>query len=140
LNVEKLNFYRRSANEVSSIDRQIEARKGKGSAASGSGGNDGNTMQNFIRDTELPSPTEIVDQQMMKEDIRRLVKTLDPREQAVIRMRFGLDDGKPKSLTEIGDTFGVDKERIKKIEAKALLNLRQPYRNQVVKCYVSDHT
>lgn len=140
LNVEKLNFYRRSANEVSSIDRQIEARKGKGSAASGSGGNDGNTMQNFIRDTELPSPTEIVDQQMMKEDIRRLVKTLDPREQAVIRMRFGLDDGKPKSLTEIGDTFGVDKERIKKIEAKALLKLRQPYRNQVVKCYVSDHT
>ena len=58
----------------------------------------------------------------------------------MIRLRFGLDDGKPLGLSDISAKFGVEKERIKKIEARALLKLRQPSRSQVVKCYVSDHT
>ncbi len=140
MSVEKLNFYRQSAKGVSSLDKTIDARKGKGSNSSGGAGGDGQTMDMFVKDTEQPSPSELIDQQMLKEDIRRLVKTLSPREQAVIRLRFGLDDGKPQSLGDISARFGVEKEKVKKIEARALLKLRQPSRSQVVKCYVSDHT
>ena len=138
MTVEKLNFYRQSAKEVKSLDKTIDSRKGKGSAASGSD-DSGQTMESFVKDTDLPSPSELIDQQMMKDDIRRLVKTLSPREQAVIRLRFGLDDGKPLTLGDIADKFRVEKQTIKKIEARALLKLRQPSRSQVVKCYVSDH-
>ena len=63
---------------------------------------------------------------------------MSPREQAVIRLRFGLDDGTPRTLDFIATKFNVEKERIRKVEAKALLKLRQPYRNQSVKCYISD--
>jgi RNA polymerase primary sigma factor len=139
MSVEKLNFYRQSAEGVSSLDKTIDARKGKGSNSSG-GGSDGTTMDNFVKDTDQPSPSELIDQQMLKEDIKRLVKTLSPREQAVIRLRFGLDDGKPQTLGDISAKFGVEKEKVKKIEARALLKLRQPSRSQVVRCYVSDHT
>ena len=140
MSVKKLNFYRQSANEVSSLDKKIDARSGKGSMSTGGDGSGANTMDIFVKDTELPSPSELIDQQMLKDDIRRLVKTLSPREQAVIRLRFGLDDGKPLGLAEIGDKFKVDKQVISKIEAKALLKLRQPSRSHVVQCYVSDHT
>ncbi|KAL3788681.1 LOW QUALITY PROTEIN: hypothetical protein HJC23_001880 [Cyclotella cryptica] len=139
MSVKQLNFYKQSAKEVQSLDKKIDSRTGKGSAASG-GDSNGQTMESFVRDTDHPSPSELIDQQMMKEDIRRLVKTLSPREQAVIRLRFGLDDGKPRSLGEIAEKFRVEKETIKKIEARALLKLRQPSRSQVVKCYVSEHT
>jgi len=140
MSVEKLNFYIQSAKEVGSLDKQIDAKQGKGSMASGGDSNAGNTMDVFVKDTEHPSPSEAIDQQSFKEDIRRLVRTLSPREQAVIRLRFGLDDGKPLGLADISAKFGVEKEKIKKIEARALLKLRQPSRSQVVKCYVSDHT
>eukprot|EP00986_Skeletonema_menzelii_P003757 scaffold1202_cov149-Skeletonema_menzelii.AAC.2 len=139
MSVEKLNFYRQSAKGVSSLDKTIDARKGKGSNSSG-GGTDGTTMDNFVKDTDQPSPSELIDQQMLKEDIKRLVKTLSPREQAVIRLRFGLDDGKPQTLGDISAKFGVEKEKVKKIETRALLKLRQPSRSSVVRCYVSDHT
>ncbi|KAL7531823.1 hypothetical protein ACHAXR_004256, partial [Thalassiosira sp. AJA248-18] len=140
MSVEKLNFYRQSAKEVGSLDKSIDARKGKGSMSTGGDSGGGDTMDVFVKDTEHPSPSELIDQQMLKEDIRRLVKTLSPREQAVIRLRFGLDDGKPLGLADISAKFGVDKARIKKIEAQALMKLRQPSRSHVVKCYVSDHT
>ena len=140
MSMKKLEFYRRSANEVGSLDKQIDSRKGKGSAASGSDSSAGNTMDVFVKDTEAPSPSELVDQQMMKDDIRKLVRTLSPREQAVIRLRFGLDDGKPLGLDDISAKFGVEKAKIKKIEARALLKMREPSRSSVVKCYVSDHT
>lgn len=61
-------------------------------------------------------------------------------QQAVIRMRFGLDDGNPKTLEVIGKKFSVTRERIRQIEARALHKLRQPYRNHSVKCYVNDYS
>ena len=107
----------------------------------GDGSSGGDTMDRFVKDTEHPSPTDLVNEQMLKEDIRRLVRTLSPREQAVIRLRFGLDDGmEPMSLDDISIKFGVEKAKVKKIEAQALLKLRQPSRSHVVRCYVSDHT
>ena len=71
---------------------------------------------------------------MLKENVRRLVKTLSPREHAVIQLRFGLDDGEPMGLEQVSARFGVERGVIGKIEARALLNLRQPSRSQVVKC------
>jgi len=140
MSIKKLEFYRQSANEVGSLDKKIDARKGKGSMSTGGDNSGGNTVDVFVKDTEHPSPSELVDEQMLKDDIRRLVRTLSPREQAVIRLRFGLDDGKPLRLSDISAKFGVDKSKIKKIEARALLKLRQPSRSQVVQCYISDHT
>ena len=106
LSINKLNFYRTSAKEVSSLDKNIDARKGKGSNASG-GDSSGETMDKFVKDTGAPCPAELIDQHMLQEDIRNLVWTLAPREQAVIRLRFGLDDGKLLTLKNIGETFGV---------------------------------
>jgi RNA polymerase primary sigma factor len=140
MTIDKLNFYRQRAKEVKSLDKKIDARSGKGSMSTGGGEGDGATMDIFVKDTEHPSPTELVDEQMLKDDIRRLVRTLSPREQAVIRLRFGLDEGsEPLGLTEIGAKFGVEKEQIRKIEARALVKLRQPNRSLIVRSYVSDH-
>jgi len=143
MSVKKLRFYTASAEraQVGSLDRNIDSRKGKGSMSTGDGGSSGDTMDKFVKDTEHPSPSELVDQEMLKEDIRRLVRTLSPREEAVIRLRFGLDDGQePMSLADISNKFGVDVAKIKKVEARALLKLRQPDRSKVVRCYISDHT
>ena len=76
---------------------------------------------------------------MLKDDISRLICTLNSREQAVIRMRFGLDDGNPKTFEDIGRKFSVTRERIRQIVARALHKLRQPYRNHSIKCYVNDY-
>ena len=70
-----------------------------------------------------------LDEAELKDDVSSLVCTLSPREQDVIRMRFGLDSGKPKTLEEIGNVFCVTRERVRQIEARALHKLRQPYRN-----------
>ena len=138
MSVQRLNFYRNSANEVSSLDRTVDARRGKGSMSTGQGGSDGATMDTFVQDTG-PTPTDVANERSLREDVRRLVKTLSPREQAVIRLRFGLDDGSPpRSIPEISRKFGVDEGRVRKIESSALLKLRQPNRSSVVECYVSD--
>lgn len=131
MTVEQLEFYRKSANSVISLDKKVKFAK--------EGDNKSNTpeLHALVKDPSQ-SPTENLDKQMLKDDIRRLLRTLSPREQAVIRLRFGLDNGTPRTLGEIGKKFSVDKERIRKIEAKALRKLRQPYRNQSLKCYVSD--
>ena len=74
----------------------------------------------------------------MREDVRRLISTLSPREQAVIRMRFGLDNGVTCSLEEIGHKFRVETEMIRKIEARAIRKLQQPYRHESIKPYMKD--
>ena len=136
MKVEQIIFYKKAALDASSLDKQLVARVGKGSSATG-GESRGKTLANLIKDNE-PTPSDIANNNNFQDDVRRLIKTLSPREQAVIRLRFGLDDGTPRTLQFIGDKFSVNKEIIRKIEAKALLKLRQPYRNQSVKCYVSD--
>lgn len=142
LSVPKLQFYRKAAQDaIVSLDKQLVARQGgKGSAASGSNANNSNgkTMQQTIQDDENPTPAEAASTITMQEDVRELLTTLSPKEQAVIRMRFGLDDGKPRTLSDIAKTFKVTTDRIRKIESRALLKLRQPYRNDSVKCYISD--
>jgi len=136
MTIEKVLFYRKSAKDVESLDKTLTSKPGKGSAAAGTEAN-GKTLGTIIKDAG-PTPAEIASKEMFQTDVRRLIKTLSPREQAVIRLRFGLDDGTPRTLDFIGQKFGVEMEKIRKVEAKALLKLRQPYRNQSVKCYISD--
>ena len=137
MTVKQLNFYRRSAGQVVSIDQKLIAQGGKGSTASGDSAKKVTEIGDLVKDAG-PSPAELASSQMLKDDVRRLVRSLSPREQVVIRLRFGLDDGKPKSLDEIGKKFGVETENIRKIEARALRKLRQPYRSETVEGYVPD--
>lgn len=138
--VEKLNYYRKLSQEAISLDKQLSIRQGKGSAAS-SPGTTSSTFMDVIPDKENMSPTEDTDKQMLQHDIRRLVGTLSPREQAVIRLRFGLmtDDGTPKTLESIAKRFKVSTDNIRMIETSALEKLKQPYRSSSLKCYISDY-
>ena len=144
LSAEKIEFLRRVAQEALSMEQEVVSTKTTGSGA-GTGGSQGSAgsfsglrLGDLMGDPES-RPEEQASYQMLKDDISRLICTLNSREQAVVRMRFGLDDGKPKTLEEIGVRFSVTRERIRQIEARALHKLRQPYRNHSVKCYVQDY-
>ena len=140
--VEKIEFLNRVNQEAVSMEQEITSSKMRGSSA-GIGGSavsgGGLRVSDLVKDPES-QPAEQASYQMLKDDISRLICTLNSREQAVIRMRFGLDDGKSKTLEEIGHRFSVTRERIRQIEARALHKLRQPYRNYAVKCYVKDYS
>ncbi|KAL3945008.1 MAG: hypothetical protein SGBAC_000929 [Bacillariaceae sp.] len=139
LTAEKIEFLNRVSQQAISMETQLTSSKTKGSGA-GMGGSDNSlTLGDLMSDPEQ-KPVDQASYQMLKDDISRLICTLNSREQAVIRMRFGLDDGKAKTLEEIGRRFSVTRERIRQIEARALHKLRQPYRNHAVKCYVQDYS
>jgi RNA polymerase primary sigma factor len=131
MTVEQLEFYRKSANQVISLDKQVRFNKQSDNPSNIP------TMHSMVKDPDS-SPTELAQKQMLKDDVQRLILTLKPREQAVIRMRFGLDNGTPRTLQEIADKFSVDKEVVRTIEARALRKLRQPYRNKSLKSYIAD--
>ena len=136
--VEKIDFLKRSAQNAVSIETELGSGKSKGSAAGGTSSSSRTfTLNDTLKDPDQ-KPDDMASHTMMKDDISRLICTLNSREQAVIRMRFGLDDGDTKTLEEIGRRFSVTRERIRQIEARALHKLRQPYRNHAVKCYVED--
>lgn len=139
LTPEKIEFLNRVALNSISMETQLKSSKSKGSAAGVGGASNGLTLGDLMGDPEQ-QPVDQASYQMLKDDISRLICTLTSREQAVIRMRFGLDDGKAKTLEEIGQRFSVTRERIRQIEARALHKLRQPYRNHSVKCYVKDYS
>jgi len=75
---------------------------------------------------------------MLKDEIAEVLLTLTEREEKVIRLRFGLEDGKSRTLEEVGQMFGVTRERIRQIEAKALRKLRHPSRSRKLKDYMGD--
>jgi len=138
LTSEKIDFLNRVSQNAISMETQLKSSKSKGSAA-GMGGGNGLVLGDIMGDPDQ-QPVDQASYQMLKDDLSRLICTLNSREQAVIRMRFGLDDGKAKTLEEIGRRFSVTRERIRQIEARALHKLRQPYRNHSVKCYVKDYS
>jgi RNA polymerase primary sigma factor len=90
-------------------------------------------LGDFIEDKETPAPTAMAESNLLKNAIDEVLDTLAPREQKVIRQRYGLDDGKPKTLEEVGKEFNVTRERIRQIEAKALRKLRHPNRAKKLK-------
>ena len=82
----------------------------------------------FVEDETIKSPVETAAQLILKEQLLAAIDTLTPREQKVIRLRYGLDDSHPRTLEEVGREFDVTRERIRQIEAKALRKLRHPNR------------
>ncbi|MBQ7977556.1 MAG: RNA polymerase sigma factor RpoD [Clostridia bacterium] len=92
----------------------------------------------FVVDENAKSPAENVVQTMLKEQLLAVIETLTPREQKVIRLRYGLDDAHPRTLEEVGKEFNVTRERIRQIEAKALKKLRNPSRSKKLKDFIDD--
>jgi RNA polymerase primary sigma factor len=93
-------------------------------------------LKEFIPDDVSPSPFESASQQLLKEHIGEVLETLNPREMRVLELRFGLKDGRSRTLEEVGKEFGVTRERIRQIEAKALRKLRHPSRSKRLKDYL----
>jgi len=138
--VERVEFLQQSGKTAVSMDKALGGEKTKGSGAGtggsrGGGGGNTFTVEDTLSDGRQKSAATLADTSMLKKDISGLVHTLNLRERAVITMRFGLDDGKPKTLEEVGRRFSVTRERIRQIEGRALYKLRQPYRNYSIKCY-----
>ncbi|OGK13249.1 RNA polymerase sigma factor RpoD [Candidatus Roizmanbacteria bacterium RIFCSPHIGHO2_01_FULL_38_15] len=86
------------------------------------------TLEQFIADKSKPNLYDVVSQELLKDAIGEVLETLSPREKRVLLMRFGLEDGKPKTLEEVGKEFKVTRERIRQIEAKAIRKLKHPTR------------
>ncbi|HHY38208.1 MAG TPA: RNA polymerase sigma factor RpoD [Clostridia bacterium] len=93
-------------------------------------------LGDFIEDEEAPAPAEAASFLLLKEQLEEVLDSLTPREQKVLRLRFGLDDGRARTLEEVGQVFGVTRERIRQIEAKALRKLRHPSRSKKLKDYL----
>jgi RNA polymerase primary sigma factor len=93
-------------------------------------------LGDFVEDKGLVSPSDAVIQLNMKEAMAKILKTLTPREEKIIRMRFGMEDGTEHTLEEVGQTFSVTRERIRQIEAKALRKLRHPHRSGNIRAFV----
>ena len=81
-------------------------------------------------------PAEAASQTLLKEQLAEVLKTLTPREEKVLRLRFGLEDGRPRTLEEVGKEFNVTRERIRQIEAKALRKLRHPSRSKKLRDFL----
>ncbi len=93
-------------------------------------------LGDFIEDKEADAPVATVAHELLREDLAEVLRSLSPRERDVLRLRFGMDDGRQRTLEEVGQLFGVTRERIRQIEAKALRKLRHPNRSKKLKEYV----
>jgi RNA polymerase primary sigma factor len=93
-------------------------------------------LGDFIEDRDALPPVDAASKQLLKEQIEEVLMALTPREQRVLRLRFGLEDGRSRTLEEVGQEFNVTRERIRQIEAKALRKLRHPSRSRKLKDYL----
>ncbi len=121
--VQKVNDVIAIASEPRSIDAPV-------------GEEEDSSLGDFIPDTLTPTPEEAVSRIMMKEQIRTALKTLSPREQEVLVLRYGLEDGRSRTLEEVGAHFGVTRERVRQIEAKAIRKLEHPSRSKALTGYL----
>ncbi|MBD1827616.1 sigma-70 family RNA polymerase sigma factor [Microcoleus sp. FACHB-61] len=122
ITIAKLRFVVQSAKSIISLDTKM-------------GDDEDYTLGELIK-FDGETPEEKVYKNLFAEDLESVLDTLGPRQRDVIRMRFGLDDGREKSLQEIGNIFNLTRERIRQIEGKALLRLRHPNRNSILKDYI----
>jgi len=93
-------------------------------------------LGDFIPDDDSPAPAEAASYELLKEQLNEVLHTLTPREEHVLKLRFGLDDGRTRTLEEVGKEFNITRERIRQIEAKALRKLRHPSRSKRLKDYL----
>ena len=100
------------------------------------GEEDDSHLGDFLQDENAPNPADAAAFTLLREQLLEVLETLTEREQKVIRLRFGLDDGRARTLEEVGREFHVTRERIRQIEAKALRKLRHPSRSRRLKDYL----
>ena len=101
------------------------------------GEEDDSHLGDFIQDDDSPAPQDAAAYTLLREQLEEVMKTLTPREAKVLKLRFGLEDGKTRTLEEVGREFNVTRERIRQIEAKALRKLRHPSRSKKLKDYMN---
>lgn len=125
LPVEKVSEIMRIAHEPISLESPI-------------GEENDSSLGDFIADDDTVSPTEYASNELLKRELDSVLETLTYREERVLRLRFGLEDGRPRTLEEVGVEFGVTRERIRQIEAKALRKLRLPSRSKKLKDFMEE--
>jgi RNA polymerase primary sigma factor len=125
---------RRAANRVEQIMRISQEPM---SLETPIGSEEDSYLGDFIRDETMPEPDDAASQQLLREQLRSILNSLNHRERQVLEMRFGLKDGQSHTLEEVGQAFGVTRERIRQIEAKALRKLRHPLRSRKLRDYLS---
>jgi RNA polymerase primary sigma factor len=101
----------------------------------GGDGEDDSTLGDFIEDVKTVSPDKVAALQLLRDDVRAIIETLSPREQKILEMRFGLNDGVAHTLEEVGQEFGVTRERIRQIESKALEKIQQHHHMRKLRDY-----
>jgi RNA polymerase primary sigma factor len=124
---------RRAANKVRKIMRISQEPM---SLEMPVGQEDSSLLGDFIEDDKVPGPVDAAARQLLKEQVRAALAVLSEREREVLEMRFGLRDGQEHTLEEVGKYFGVTRERIRQIEAKALRKLRHPTRSRPLRDYL----
>jgi len=102
------------------------------------GDDEEDTILDFVEDTHFESPNENVDKLDLKEQLLKVMESLEPREKTVLIKRYGLIDGEPMTLEEIGQELNLSRERIRQIEEKALRKMRNPIRSEQLKIYMAD--
>ena len=95
-------------------------------------------LGDFVEDMDSPAPSDSASYSLLREQLCNILHTLTPREEQVIKLRFGLEDGRPRTLEEVGKQFQITRERIRQIEAKALRKLRHPSRSKTLKDYLTN--
>lgn len=95
-------------------------------------------LGDFVEDMDSPAPSDSASYSLLREQLCNILHTLTPREEQVIKLRFGLEDGRPRTLEEVGKQFEITRERIRQIEAKALRKLRHPSRSKTLKDYLTN--
>jgi RNA polymerase primary sigma factor len=95
-----------------------------------------NHLGDLLPDSSSPAPVDLATQKLLQEQVENVLASLTNRERRVLQLRFGLDDGHPRTLEEVGKEFGVTRERIRQIEAKALRKLRHPSRSKKLRAYL----
>ena len=98
---------------------------------------DSGILNDYIPDEDASEPAEAASFTLLKEQLMEVLSTLTPREEKVLRLRFGLEDGRTRTLEEVGKEFNVTRERIRQIEAKALRKLRHPSRSKKLKDFLN---
>jgi len=101
------------------------------------GTGDDSSLADFIEDESIPGPIDTASRELLREQMRDLLDSLSPRERGVLELRFGLDDGQARTLEEVGRIFGVTRERVRQIEAKALRKLRHPKSSRKLRDYLA---
>jgi RNA polymerase primary sigma factor len=124
MDVEKVNHILKISQDTTSLDAAV-------------GEDEDSSLGDFIQDEDSVSPEEAATYELLKEHINETLDLLTPREQKILRMRFGLEDGRMHTLEEVGQEFGVTRERIRQIEAKALTKLRKNRDSKKLEDYLS---